>query len=116
MLFRSIWDLLRRANKYIDETTPWALAKEDSQKWRLNRVLYVLLESIRFSAVLLKPFMPETAEKIFAQINTDVTDFDSLKEFGQIKEGVHVGKAEPLFARIDMKKKTEEIEKYYETK
>ena len=109
----AIWDLLRRANKYIDETTPWALAKEDTQKWRLNRVLYVLLETIRYAAVLIKPFLPETAEKIFAQLNTDIKDFDSLKEFGQLKEGVHVGKAEPLFARIDMKKKAEEIAAYY---
>ena len=109
----AIWDLLRRANKYIDETTPWALTKEDTQKWRLNRVLYVLLETIRYAAVLIKPFLPETAEKIFAQLNTDIKDFDSLKEFGQLKEGVHVGKAEPLFARIDMKKKAEEIAAYY---
>ena len=111
-----IWDLLRRANKYIDETTPWALAKEDEQKWRLNRVLYVLLETIRYCAVLLKPFLPETAAKIFEQINTDKTGFDTLTEFAQLEEGVHVGKAEPLFARIDMKKKTEEIESYYASK
>lgn len=112
----AIWDLLRRANKYIDETTPWALAKEDTEKWRLNRVLYVLLETIRYAAVLLKPFLPETAEKIFAQINTDIKGFDSLEEFGCLKEGIHVGKAEPLFQRIDIKKKTEEIENYYAAK
>ena len=107
----AIWDLLRRANKYIDETTPWALAKDEGMKWRLNRVLYVLLETIRYAAVLLKPFLPETAEKIFAQLNTDIKDFDSLKEFAQLKEGVEVGKAEPLFARIDIPKKLEEIAK-----
>ena len=107
----AIWDLLRRANKYIDETTPWALAKDEGMKWRLNRVLYVLLETIRYAAVLLKPFLPETAEKIFNQLNTDIKDFDSLKEFAQLKEGVEVGKAEPLFARIDIPKKLEEIAK-----
>lgn len=109
----AIWELLRRANKYIDETTPWALAKDDTEKWRLNRVLYVLLETIRFSAVLIAPFMPDTAAKIFAQLNTDKTDFDSLNEFGALVEGEHVGEAEILFARIDAKKKMEEIEAYY---
>ncbi len=102
--------LLRRSNKYIDETMPWVLGKDESQKDRLATVLYNLLESIRFSAVLLSPFMPETAESIFRQLNTDKKDWSSLSSFDGMVSGQSVGKAEILFARIDMAKKLEEIE------
>ena len=106
----AIFTLAKRCNKYIDETAPWALAKDESKKARLGTVLYNLLESIRFVAVLLSPFLPETSEKILAQINTDIKDYDSLSAFGALKAGTVVGKAEPLFARIDAKKMLEKIE------
>ena len=99
----AIFALAKRCNKYIDETTPWALAKDESKKARLGTVLYNLLESIRFTAVLLSPFLPDTADKIFAQLNTDIKDYDSLSEFGALKAGTQVGKAEPIFAIIDSK-------------
>lgn len=106
----AIFALAKRCNKYIDETTPWALAKDESKKARLGTVLYNLLESIRFTAVLLSPFLPDTADKIFAQLNTDIKDYDSLSEFGALKAGTQVGKAEPIFARIDPKEMFEKIE------
>ena len=106
----AIFTLAKRCNKYIDETTPWALAKDESKKARLGTVLYNLLESIRFVAVLLSPFLPETSEKILSQINTDIKDYDSLSAFGALKAGTVVGKAEPLFARIDAKEMFEKIE------
>lgn len=100
----AILSLARRSNKYIDETAPWVLAKDEDKKERLGTVLYNLLESIRFIAILISPFMPETAEKIFKQINTQVTSYDSLKEFGGLKTGEKVGTAEPLFSRLDSEK------------
>jgi len=106
----AIFSLAKRCNKYIDETTPWALAKDEEKKGRLGTVLYNLLESIRFIAVLLSPFLPETSDKILAQLNTDIKDYDSLSAFGALKAGTVVGKAEPLFARIDAKEMFEKIE------
>ena len=102
--------LAKRSNKYIDETMPWALAKDEDKKDRLATVLYNLLESIRFTAVLLSPFMPETSEKIFAQLNTDVTAYESLKEFGALVAGNKVTAPSPLFNRIDAEKMLKEIE------
>ena len=104
-----IWTLLRRSNKYIDETFPWVLAKDETKQERLGTVLYNLLESIRIATVLLSPFMPETAEKIFNQINTTTTSYDSIKSFDGIVAGDKVGQAEVLFARMDEKKKMLEI-------
>ena len=101
--------LAKRCNKYIDETLPWALAKDEAQRDRLSTVLYNLVESIRFLAVLLQPLIPETAEKIFAQIGTDLRAFDSLSAFGALDEGHKVGTASPLFARIDAEKMLAEI-------
>lgn len=106
----AIFTLAKRCNKYIDETAPWTLAKDESKKARLGTVLYNLLESIRFVAVLLSPFLPETSEKILSQMNTDIKDYDSLSAFGALKAGTVVGKAEPLFARIDAKEMFEKIE------
>jgi methionyl-tRNA synthetase len=105
-----IIDILHRANKYIDETEPWILAK-DNDKIRLGAVLYNLLESIRIAGVLLNPIIPETASKIFAQINTDVIDYETAFEFGGLKSGVKVNKAEPIFMRLDENKILAEIEK-----
>lgn len=105
-----IFALARRSNKYIDETTPWTLAKEESRRARLGGVLYNLTETIRIIGVLLSPFMPETANQIFAQLAAKKTDWDSVQEFGATVAGDSVGEAVPLFARLDEKKKLEEIE------
>ena len=104
-----IFAIFRRANKYIDETMPWVLGKDESKKARLDTVLYNLLESIRFGAVLLEAFLPDAAQKIFAQLNTEQTCFDSLSSFGALPEGHQVGQAEILFARMDAEKKLEEV-------
>lgn len=96
----NVFNIFRRCNKYIDETTPWILAKEEN-KDRLKKVIYNLLESIRIGAVLLSPFLPETSEKIFKQLNTDKTDYESIQEFGQLKEGNMLNNPEPLFKRIE---------------
>ena len=106
----AIISLARRSNKYIDETMPWALAKDEAQKPRLGAVLYNLLESIRFLGVLLQPFMPETAEKIFAQLNTDCKDYASLSAFGGLRASDTVGEPVPLFGRIDAEKMMEQLQ------
>lgn len=106
----AIISLARRSNKYIDETMPWALAKDEAQKPRLGAVLYNLLESIRFLGVLLQPFMPETAEKIFAQLNTDCKDYASLSAFAGLRAGDTVGEPVPLFGRIDAEKMMEQLQ------
>ncbi|MBR2340557.1 MAG: methionine--tRNA ligase [Clostridia bacterium] len=99
----SIFTMLRRANKYIDETTPWVLAKDESKHARLGTVIYNLLETIRIGAILLTPFMPSTADKIFAQLATDKCDYASV-EFGALESGKALGEASTLFARIDEQK------------
>ncbi len=104
-----IFVLLRRANKYIDETMPWALAKSEETKPRLGTVLYNLLESIRFAAISLKPFLPDTADRILKQLNTENGGLESLKTFGVLPSGGKVGAGEILFARLDPVKKLEEI-------
>ncbi|MBQ9926036.1 MAG: methionine--tRNA ligase subunit beta, partial [Clostridia bacterium] len=111
-----IFTLLRRANKYIDETTPWVLGKDESKKARLDTVLYNLLETIRIAATLLFPFMPTTAEKIFSQLNLKMGEWESLEQFGLIPEGHEVGTAEILFARLDAAKKLEEVEGFYKAR
>ena len=100
----SIFEIFRRCNKYIDETMPWILAKDDSKKDRLATVLYNLVESIRIGAVLLQAFMPDTAEKIFKQLNTDLVSLDTIDNFGQYKSGTKLNNPEVLFMRIDTKK------------
>jgi len=106
-----IFTLLRRANKYIDETMPWALAKDEAQHARLDTVLYNLLESIRVAATLLHPFLPETAERIFKQLNIEHPTWDSLTQFGALPAGHQLNQGEILFARIDIPKKLEEMQK-----
>ena len=100
-----IFDLLRRSNKYIDETTPWALAKDENEKNKLETVIYNLLESIRVSAVELEPFMPETSENILKQLNTSnkATTYQGDNSYATTTPV-------PLFQRIDKVKKLEEIE------
>ena len=97
----AIFTMLRRANKYIDETTPWTLAKSEETMPRLRTVIYNLLETIRTGAVLLTSLLPQTAESIFRQIGTDVSAFDSVSTFGALVPGNAVGEAAPLFQRID---------------
>lgn len=104
-----ILTLARRLNKYIDETMPWALAKDESKKARLGAVLYNLLEGIRYLAILLKPYMPDTSREILSQLNTDVTDYDSLLTFGGLKAGESVGEPKVLFSRIDSEKLIAEL-------
>lgn len=96
-----VMDIFRRCNKYIDETMPWILAKDDSKKDRLSTVIYNLIEAIRIGTVLLRAFLPDTSDKIFHQINTDLKDFNSIKEFGGYKSGTKVNNPEVLFQRID---------------
>lgn len=104
-----IFTLLRRSNKYIDETMPWALAKDEGKRARLGTVLYNLLESIRFAAVMLKPFLPDTADKIFRQLNIDDLGVSTLAGFDGMPIGGKVGTAEILFSRIDIPKMLAEI-------
>ena len=105
-----IFSLLRRANKYIDETTPWILAKSEETMPRLATVIYNLLEVIRIGAVLLKPYIPATADAIFKQLATEKCDFDSIKSFGALESEKPLGEAFVLFARVDEKKYLEDVE------
>lgn len=107
----AILNLARRSNKYIDETTPWVLAKDEDKKDRLATVLYNLLESIRFIAVLLSPFLPDTSKEIFRQLNTTETTYDSINSFGALNVNEKLNPAQPLFNRIDAEKLIEEIQK-----
>ena len=105
-----IFNLFKRCNKYIDETTPWILAKEESSKPRLSEVMYNLVESITIGATLLQSFMPDTAEKIFAQLNTCSVPFECLESFGNYKSGTKVtAKPEILFARLDINEVMERV-------
>ena len=106
----AIFSMLRRANKYIDETMPWVLAKSEETKGRLATVIYNLLEVIRTAAVLLTPYIPTTAKAIFGQLGTDKTEFESVSEFGALESGKPLGEAFTLFARIDEKKFLEDME------
>lgn len=107
-----VFRLISRTNKYIDETAPWVLAKEESNHARLAAVLYNLLECVRISAILLTPFIPATTEKIFSQIGaaTEITGYESAAVYGLLPQTVHVSKGESLFPRIDLKKELEELE------
>ena len=107
-----VFGLISRANKYIDETKPWVLGKDESQKARLARVMYNLLESIRVAAVLLTPFIPDTAEKIFAQIGAGeaARTWESAGTFGVLPADVTVRRGENLFPRIDLEKELKELE------
>lgn len=107
---QEIWVLIDRANKYIDETMPWVLARDEAQKGRLGTVLYNLLEALRFTAVMLEPYLPDTSAKILEQINSSVRGFGSLTEFNGIKAGDSVSKGSIIFPRIDLDKKLEELD------
>ena len=107
-----IFKCIQRSNKYIDETAPWALAKDESNKARLAAVLYNLLESIRICATLLLPFIPDACQKIFAQIgaNASVTTWDAANQWGALPATVTIHKGEAIFPRIDAEKALAELE------
>ena len=106
-----IFTLFKRCNKYIDETMPWALAKDEAKKDRLAEVLYNLTEAITIGASLLQPFMPETAGKIFGQLNTACRSFDEMDTFGLYPSGNKVTeKPQILFARMDIKEVMAKVE------
>ncbi|GKU26081.1 methionine--tRNA ligase [Clostridium folliculivorans] len=106
----AIWDLIGRANKYIDETTPWILAKDESKKERLGTVLYNLAESLRFASVMISAFLPTTSGKINEQINSEVTTWNSLSAFDGTSAGAKVNKGAVIFPRIDVDAKLAELE------
>ncbi len=106
-----IWNLFKRCNKYIDETEPWVLAKDEASKDRLATVLYNLIEGIAIGASLIKPFMPETSEKILAQINTNERAFEDMDKFGLYPSGQKVTDApEILFARLKLEEVLEQVD------
>lgn len=106
-----IWEVISKANKYIDLSTPWLLIKEGKPQ-RLNQVLYNLVETIRIIAIALKPYMIETPDKIFSQIcvNKDIQTWDSAKKFGLLENGTKISKKDNLFPRIEIKKEKEKVE------
>ncbi|WP_297439342.1 methionine--tRNA ligase, partial [uncultured Clostridium sp.] len=106
----TIWELISRTNKYIDETTPWILAKDEENKGRLGTVMYNLMESLRFSSVMLSSFLPSTSEKMNAQLKNDVTTWESLSSFDGTKAGTVVEKGDVIFPRIDVEAKLAELE------
>jgi len=106
----SILSIASRANKYIDETMPWVLAKDESKKSELATVMYNLAEAIRFTASLLSSFMPETSEKIAAQLSITNISLDDIEKFGSLKTGKNIPEAKPLFARIDAEEMLKTLE------
>ncbi len=114
-----IWNLVRRSNKYIDETSPWILAKDETKKAELSCVLYNLAEGLRVISILIEPFMPETSILMREQLGiTDVnlTKWDSLSKWGGLHKGTKVKKGKIIFPRIDIKKELEELQKQNEVK
>lgn len=112
-----IFAVFKRANKYIDETMPWALAKDESKTDRLKTVLYNLAESIIIGTSLLEPFMPDTAEKVAAYFGTDLRSYDAMDKFGLIADGTKVvEKADILFKRLDVKEVVEQANAMYEAR
>lgn len=116
--FEELWKLIRRANKYIDETMPWKLAKEEGSREELNTVLYHLMEVLRVVAVFLKPMLSVTAHKILEQINipTQEATLDSVASFGGYPAGNKVKRGENLFERLDIESEMEELEKMFGAK
>ena len=108
-----LWELVRSSNRYIDDNMPWSLAKDPEKRDRLGTVIYNLLESIRYIAVILQPFMPRTPESIFEQIGLagrpELQSWDSLKEWGGIKPGTVVKRGEDLFPRLNMQAELREM-------
>lgn len=112
----SVWKLIRRTNKYIDETMPWALAKDEAKKDELDAVLYNLCESIRIVATLINPVMNDTAKNIYNQLginDENLMTWESTKTFGLIKENTKVEKGNALFPRLDVEKEVEELQELF---
>ncbi|KPU43084.1 methionine--tRNA ligase [Oxobacter pfennigii] len=111
-----IWKLIGRANKYIDETAPWVLAKDDENKGRLKTVIYNLCETIRIVSVLISSYLPSTSPKINLQLGIDgeLIQWESIKKFGKLKAGTKVQKGGVIFPRVDIEKKLAEFEKIRE--
>ncbi|SUY48364.1 protein containing C-terminal region/beta chain of methionyl-tRNA synthetase [Clostridium putrefaciens] len=105
-----IWTLIGRCNKYIDETTPWILAKDEDQKERLGTVLYNLAEALRIISVLISPFLPDTSDKIREQLGVEICTWDSVASFDGISAGTKVKKGNIIFPRIDVEEKLKELE------
>jgi methionyl-tRNA synthetase len=108
-----IWKAISRANKYIDETEPWKVAKDKEKKDRLAMIMYNLAETLRIVSILIEPFMPQTPSKIYYQLGIDskeITSWESAKTWGKYESGSKVQKGELLFPRIDIKKELEELE------
>ena len=107
-----VFKVTSRANKYIDETAPWVLAKDETNLPRLASVLYNLLETIRICTVMLQPFIPDTCEKIFSQIGTaeEYRTFDSATTFGALPKKTAVNKGEIIFPRLDMEKELDTLQ------
>jgi methionyl-tRNA synthetase len=108
-----IWKLIGRANKYIDETTPWIMAKDSSKRSRLGTVLYNLAESLRFISVLISPFLTRTPEKIRQQLgieDSSLSTWDSLSEFGRLPAGIRVQRGEAVFPRLDVEQELKALE------
>ncbi len=108
-----IWNLIRRANKYIDETQPWVLAKDESNKAQLAGVLYNLAEVLRIVSILIQPFMPATTPKVWNQLGIsegEFTTWDSIKEWGKLPDNIKVNKGEILFPRIDLEDELKKLE------
>jgi len=109
-----LWELVSRTNKYIDETMPWVLAKDESKRERLGTVMYNLVESIRIISIALQPFLTKAPQKIWAQLgireDKGITDWDSMKQWGSFKPGVKVQKGEALFPRLDLEKEIAAID------
>jgi methionyl-tRNA synthetase len=101
---QSIWELIGLGNKYIDDTAPWALAKDESQKDRLGTIMYNLLDSLRLVGILIAPVMPETAGKILEILGCDPEDLTLADKdrWGGLKPGTAIAKAKPLFPRIEI--------------
>jgi len=107
-----VWTLVRRANKYIDETAPWVLAKDEAKQAELAHIMYMLAEVLRILAVLISPFMPNTPKAIYTQLNiTDdaIKTWESVQSFGRLAGDVTITKGEVVFPRIDVKKELEAI-------
>ena len=108
----AIWELVRRTNKYIDETEPWVLAKDEQKRETLGSVMYHLAESLRHISILIQPFLTQAPKQIWEQLgilDQNITDWNHLYEFGQIPEGVKVQKGKPIFPRLDVEKEVETI-------
>ena len=110
---QSVWTIVSRSNKYIDETTPWALAKDDEKKSELGNTMVHLAENIRIIAVLLKPFLPHGPKEIFRQLNItekSLQSYDSVLEYGQVQvDGRVVEKPQPIYPRLDTKEEVQHI-------